>query len=159
MEIWHDEFGPHVQIIYPIGLQILHNRVIVSTFAELIIRKKRLRKSLLIHRGATMHSNSISAKTVDRRINQISKIKSKLLVKGITLASIDKDYRLTDGTARNTLREPNAKGERAIAAALGTRPELLWRDRYHASGQRKSPQNYDRPPTMAQRQIGERKSA
>lgn len=106
-----------------------------------------------------MHSNSTAAKSVDRRVRQAALIKSKLLMRGITLASIDKNYRLTEGTARNTLREPNVNGERAIAAALGTRPELLWRDRYHASGQRKSPQNYDRPPTMAQRQIERSKSA
>lgn len=93
---------------------------------------------------------------VDRKIREITTIKSKLYAVGITLLQIDRDYQLPRGTAGTTLREPNVKGERAIAAALGTRPELLWRSRYHASGLRKSPQpreNYVRPATMAQRQI------
>lgn len=93
---------------------------------------------------------------VDRKIREITTIKSKLYAVGITLLQIDRDYELPRGTAGTTLREPNVKGERAIAAALGTKPELLWRSRYHASGLRKSPQpreNYVRPTTMAQRQI------
>jgi Ner family transcriptional regulator len=49
------------------------------------------------------------------------------------------------------MREPNAKGERAIAAALGTMPHLLWRSRYRPSGQRRSPQNWTRVPTLVQR--------
>lgn len=92
---------------------------------------------------------------VDKKISEISTIKSRLFAAGITLLQVDRDYQLPRGTAGTTLREPNVKGERAIAAALGTRPELLWRTRYHASGLRKSPQpreNYVRPATMAQRQ-------
>lgn len=106
-----------------------------------------------------MDRRIVCAKSKDRRIEQIARIKAKLLMKGITLLGIDRDYQLPRGTSSDALRNPNIHGERAIASALGTRPELLWRDRYHASGQRKSPQNYERPPTMAQRQIGERKSA
>lgn len=91
----------------------------------------------------------------DRKITEISAIKSRLFAAGKPLLQVDRDYHLPRGTAGTTLREPNLKGERAIAAALGTRPELLWRTRYHASGLRKSPQpreNYERPATMAQRQ-------
>lgn len=82
-------------------------------------------------------------------------IKGKLALKGFSLLDIDRLYALPRGTAGTTLREPNAAGERAIAAALGTKPHLLWRRRYHASGLRKSPQpavNYERPPTLQQRQ-------
>lgn len=89
--------------------------------------------------------------SVDRRIEQAARIKARLFEKGVTLAEIDREFKLPPGTARDALRAPNLKGERAIAAALGTRPELLWRDRYHASGRRKSPQDHSRPPTMAQR--------
>ncbi|PHR20418.1 MAG: hypothetical protein COA37_15405 [Hoeflea sp.] len=64
---------------------------------------------------------------------------------------MDRTYGLSNGTARNTMREPNAKGEHAIAAALGTRPHLLWRSRYRPSGQRRSPQNWTRVPTLVQR--------
>ena len=91
------------------------------------------------------------------RIEEIVAIKSRLYAAGLTLASIDLRYRLKRGTAGTTLREPNRAGERAIAAALGTKPHLLWRSRYHGSGLRKSPQpreNYERPATMAQRQNG-----
>lgn len=78
-------------------------------------------------------------------------LKSKLALLGLTFAEIDRIYDLTSGAAREALRVPNARSERAIAAALGTRPHLLWRSRYHASGQRRSPQDYERPPTLAQR--------
>jgi len=87
----------------------------------------------------------------NQRVRQAAVIKARLALAGLTLADIDRDYRLTPGTARNTLREPHAAGERAIAAALASRPETLWPDRYHRGGQRKSPQDYSRPPTLRQR--------
>ncbi|MBZ0164608.1 MAG: helix-turn-helix domain-containing protein [Notoacmeibacter sp.] len=90
------------------------------------------------------------AKT-DPRIEEQAAIKGRMLAKGLTAAEIDRRYNLTPGTARNTLREPNIKGERAIAAALGTKPHLLWRTRYRPSGQRRSPQDWSRVPTLAQR--------
>ncbi len=95
-------------------------------------------------------------KAIDK-IAEMTAIKGRLFTAGLTLLDIDRTYQLPRGTAGTTLREPNAAGERAIAAALGTRPHLLWRSRYHASGLRKSPQpreNYERPATMAQRQNG-----
>ncbi|WP_425417321.1 helix-turn-helix domain-containing protein [Oricola indica] len=88
---------------------------------------------------------------IDKRIEQAARIKARLYEAGYKLSDIDRDFKLPPGTARDALRAPNLKGERAIASALGTRPELLWRDRYHASGRRKSPQDHSRPPTMAQR--------
>lgn len=91
------------------------------------------------------------------KIAEVGSIKSRLFEVGLTLLEIDRSYNLPRGTAGTTLREPNAAGERAIAAALGTKPHLLWRSRYHGSGLRKSPQpreNYERPATMAQRQNG-----
>ncbi len=91
------------------------------------------------------------------KIAEMGAIKGKLFAAGLALLDIDRTYNLARGTAGTTLREPNTAGERAIAAALGTKPHLLWRTRYHASGLRKSPQpreNYERPATMAQRQNG-----
>jgi Ner family transcriptional regulator len=88
---------------------------------------------------------------VDPLVKEQSRIKAKLLEAGVTLAEIDRSYQLSNGTARNTMREPNARGERAIAAALGTRPHLLWPTRYRATGQRRSPQNWTRVPTLEQR--------
>lgn len=92
-----------------------------------------------------------STDKVDPKIKEQSRIKTRLFEAGITLAQIDRTYGLSDGTARNTMREPNARGESAIAAALGTKPHLLWRTRYRPSGQRRSPQDYDRVPTLEQR--------
>lgn len=88
---------------------------------------------------------------VDPLVKEQLRIKTRLLMAGITLAQIDRQFGLSDGTARNTMREPNEKGERAIAAALGTRPHLLWPTRYRPSGQRRSPQDWTRVPTLKQR--------
>jgi Ner family transcriptional regulator len=88
---------------------------------------------------------------VDPLVKEQSRIKAKLLEAGVTLAEIDRSYQLSNGTARNTMREPNARGERAIAAVLGTKPHLLWPSRYRPSGQRRSPQNWTRVPTLEQR--------
>jgi Ner family transcriptional regulator len=88
---------------------------------------------------------------VDPRVEEQARIKALLSQAGITLADIDRKYRLTDGAARNAMREPNQKGERAIAAALGTKPHLLWMTRYRPSGQRRSPQEWTRVPTLKQR--------
>jgi Ner family transcriptional regulator len=79
------------------------------------------------------------------------RVKTRLNLKGIILAEIDRDYGLPDGTARNTLREPHERGERAIAAVLNTYPHLLWPSRYRPNGQRRKPQDWNRVPTKAQR--------
>ncbi len=92
--------------------------------------------------------------TIDK-VEEMAAIKNKLLLAGLSLLGIDRHFDLPRGTAGTTLREPNAAGERAIAAALGTKAHLLWPSRYRPSGQRRSPQppeNYRRPPTMRQRQ-------
>ncbi len=75
-----------------------------------------------------------------RRLEEKAKIVGLLTVKQLTLASIDAAYGLPAGTASNALNEPHLAGERAVAAALRTRPELLWRTRYHADGARFTPQ-------------------
>lgn len=100
-------------------------------------------------------AKSDERRSVHPRVEQAARIKARLFEAGFQLRDVDRAYRLPIGTASDTLRAPNRAGERAIASALGTRPELLWRDRYHASGQRKPRQDHSRPPTMAQR----RKSA
>lgn len=87
-----------------------------------------------------------------KQIANAETIKARLKINGFTLTDVDSRYSLPKGTAHDALRNPNLKGERAIAAALGTRPELLWRDRYHASGQRRSGLDYTRPPTIRERQ-------
>lgn len=89
------------------------------------------------------------------KLEELAAIKHKLILAGLSLYDIDRRYNLPRGTAGTTLREPNTAGERAIAAALGTKAHLLWPSRYRPSGQRRSPQpreNYERPPTMRQRQ-------
>ncbi|MEN5277017.1 helix-turn-helix domain-containing protein [Brucella sp. TWI432] len=75
-----------------------------------------------------------------KRLDEIARIKRKLFMAQISLVDIDREYSLPTGTAGNTLYEPHVAGERAIAAALKTRPNLLWFSRYRADGQRLSPQ-------------------
>lgn len=94
-------------------------------------------------------------KTANLLLGEAQHIKGQLALKGWTLSAIDRDYDLSAGTARNTLRQPNESGEAAIADALGVHPMTLWTLRYNsATGQRLSPQprkNYARPPTIPQR--------
>lgn len=90
-----------------------------------------------------MHSDSVTSKpdyAERRRRKEIARIKGKLIEENLTLASIDENYKLPAGTAGNAVHEPHIAGERAIAAALGTKPHLLWPSRYFADGRRKSPQ-------------------
>lgn len=88
-------------------------------------------------------------------IARTAKIREALFVRGLSFADIDRRFRLPEGTAyRAAHREPNAKGEAAIAAALAYEPHELWPERYDAGGQRLEPQpreNYRRPPSMRQR--------
>lgn len=90
-----------------------------------------------------MHSDSVTSKlgwAERRRLKEVARIKGMLIEMKLTLAAIDETFTLPPGTAGNTVHEPHLRGERAIAAALGTRPYLLWPSRYHADGRRKSPQ-------------------
>lgn len=75
-----------------------------------------------------------------RRLEEVARIKGRLIVAKLTLAGIDKAYNLPAGTAGNAVHEPHLAGERAIAAALKTRPHLLWQTRYSSDGSRLSPQ-------------------
>ncbi|WP_435656085.1 helix-turn-helix domain-containing protein [Brucella pituitosa] len=75
-----------------------------------------------------------------KRLDEIARIKRKLFMAQLNLVDIDREYSLPTGTAGNTLYEPHVAGERAIAAALKTRPNLLWFSRYRADGQRLAPQ-------------------
>ncbi len=101
-----------------------------------------------------MHHDRNADKATKQRLDEMHRIKRLLSDKGLTLAGIDKDYKLAAGTCGNTLQQANLAGERAIAAALRMRPQHLWRSRYHADGVRRSPQppeNYKRPPSMRER--------
>lgn len=100
-----------------------------------------------------MARNAPTAKRRDLVAEQAA-IKAAMLSAGITLAMIDKDNGFADGTARNAMREPNAKGERAIAAALSKPAHHLWPSRYDQGGTRREPQNYERVPTYSQRRNG-----
>jgi Ner family transcriptional regulator len=89
-------------------------------------------------------------------IARAAKIRADLFTAGYVLRDIDRAFNLPLGTASNTLREPNPRGEAAIAAALACEPQKLWPERYEPSGQRKSPQplkNYRKPAPRWQRRI------
>ena len=87
----------------------------------------------------------------DRRIEEARRVKSLMIAAGISFAMIDKENGFSEGYARHTLRTPNPKGERAIAAALFMFPHHLWPSRYLPSGKRREPQNYERVPLLQQR--------
>lgn len=90
----------------------------------------------------------------DTRVAQAAAIKARLAERGYALGTVDQLYRLTGGSARNALRLPHEPGEKAIAKALGTKPHLLWPERYDASGKRltpQPPQNYVPLPNLKQR--------
>lgn len=102
--------------------------------------------------GFTMTITGRTAKAdTDKRIVESLRIRERLSLRGLTFTYIDEHFKLSPGTARNTVREPNRSGEVAISAALGIEPHKLWPSRYLPTGQRKSPQDYSRPPTMRQR--------
>lgn len=88
-------------------------------------------------------------------VEEQQRIKLKLETLGFTLAMIDARYGLIDGCARNTMREPNLRGERAIAAMLNTHPHLLWPSRYRPNGERRRPLDYTSFPTREQRRNAE----
>ncbi|MDQ0454676.1 helix-turn-helix domain-containing protein [Rhizobium paknamense] len=90
-----------------------------------------------------MHNTAQTGKTsrAERlRLEEVARVKSLLIRNKLTLTQIDQQYDLPSGTAGNTVHEPHLAGERAIAAALKTRPHLLWRSRYYPDGSRKNPQ-------------------
>ena len=76
----------------------------------------------------------------EKRLKEVAKIRERLTIAKLTLTDIDRRYGLPSGTAGNAVHEPHIAGERAIAAALRSRPHLLWPSRYFGNGQRKSPQ-------------------
>lgn len=102
-----------------------------------------------------MHRDRTADKaTAKLRLKEMERVKRLLSRVGFTLRDVDREYGLPRGIAGRTLVEPNIKGERAIAAALKSRPHLLWGSRYHGDGTRKAPQpkeNYQRPPTLSER--------
>lgn len=85
-------------------------------------------------------SDDKTSSAEERRLKEVGHIRNLLTLKKLTLSKIDQDYQLPRGTAGNAVHEPHLAGERAIAAALGTRPHFLWPTRYFANGRRKSPQ-------------------
>jgi len=113
-------------------------------FADFITPKKEAGQGLLIWiKDSFMHRDDTSDKISlfeRKRLEEVARIKALLIVAKITLTKIDKDYGLPTGTAGNAVYEPHLAGERAVAAALKSKPHLLWRSRYFADGRRKSPQ-------------------
>lgn len=87
-------------------------------------------------------------------IERAAKIKSQLFERGFSLNRLDKEHSLPRNSISCCLREPNAAAEAVLAEVLTIPAHELFPERYENSGQRKSPQppeNYSRPPTMAQR--------
>lgn len=90
----------------------------------------------------------------ERRLREIHYIKNELAFRGLTLNFLDRKNGFPIRTCSEALYRANAKGEEAIAAALGVRPHTLWPERYDPlTGQRHSPQHpdvYRRAPSKAE---------
>lgn len=101
-----------------------------------------------------MHRARTADKAAKLRLDEMTRVKKLLALAGFTLLDVDREYRLPRGSAGSALRHPHLRGERAIAAILKERPDVLWASRYNVDGTRKTPQpkaNYNRLPTMAER--------
>lgn len=87
-------------------------------------------------------------------IARAAKIKSDLYKVGFSLNEVDRRFNLPRNSVSKCLAVPIAAAEKAIAEVLATPAHVLFPERYESGGQRKTPQppeNYSRPPTMAQR--------
>ena len=65
-------------------------------------------------------------------------IKAALEKAGFSLRSLAKAHGYSPGALRNPLAGPWPKGERIIAAAIGTTPQKIWPSRYNDDGSAKS---------------------
>jgi Ner family transcriptional regulator len=63
-------------------------------------------------------------------------IKYALHSRRLTLAKIGADLKLKHGVAKSVLRKRYPRVERAIADALGERPEHIWPERYSKTARR-----------------------
>lgn len=76
---------------------------------------------------------------------------AQLKARGLSLAAIARENDWCSRTPSMALRLPNYPAEMAIAAALGTTPEILFFERYDRSGRRlhyvRSVNNSDQLPT------------
>lgn len=68
-------------------------------------------------------------------------IKAALEKAGWTLRKLAIARGYCAGALRNPLNVPWPKGERIIADALGTTPQIIWPSRYHDDGRSKSGRN------------------
>jgi lambda repressor-like predicted transcriptional regulator len=85
----------------------------------------------------------------EARSRRAERIKLRLLDKGYRLVDVDRAFGLTEGSARNGLRQPHQPAEMAIASILGVAPSSLWPERYDSRGRWKRPQprsNYEETP-------------
>ena len=70
----------------------------------------------------------------------VADIKYRLAKKGITFVDLDRRYGLSRGICRIAVSSPHAKGEQAIADALGVHPKDIFPNRYDEYGNRLRPQ-------------------
>ena len=84
-----------------------------------------------------------------------ARIKAALEMKGTSLEALDRSLDLTAASCSTACRRPHEAGERAIAAALGLSPQVIWPSRYGADGHRLRPQpgiSYRQARNMRHRQ-------
>lgn len=59
-----------------------------------------------------------------------ARIVYELHERNLTLKALSEQAGLSPSTLKNALRMPYPRGERIIAEALGTVPEVIWAERY-----------------------------
>ncbi|MDQ2069345.1 helix-turn-helix domain-containing protein [Natronospira bacteriovora] len=74
-------------------------------------------------------------------------IKYQLRLRGSSLAQVARDQGVSRDAATLALRKPYPRMERAIADALGLRPEQLWPERYDEAGRPNRPLGRPRKQT------------
>ena len=79
-------------------------------------------------------------------------IKAEVHRRGLTLIGIAREAGLEPSACGVALRRRNVLGERAIAAALGVEPSVLWPERY--AGGPVSPRQRSRVPVSPSSQNG-----
>jgi Ner family transcriptional regulator len=69
--------------------------------------------------------------SVPTKVNKRELIKAQLRTRGISLSQVGRELGLKPSTISSVLAGARSlKVEQAIAAALNTRPELIWPERY-----------------------------
>lgn len=86
-------------------------------------------------------------------------IKYQLGLRGLNFAAVGSRLGVTRNTVYVVFRWPYPKVERAIAGALGMKPEQIWPERYDAQGRTNRPMGRQKQSSHARKEIKDTTSA